>query len=88
MFNSSFNKEKLNSIYSNLDTLSFFKILTKMKELEEKGYNNRLLVEKKHYYLSLPFFLILMVSLASIFTLSSSEKKQNILLHLTLRRKS
>ena len=50
MFNSSFNKEKLNSIYSNLDTLSFFKILTKMKELEEKGYNNRLLVEKKHYY--------------------------------------
>ena len=78
MFNSSFNKEKLNSIYSNLDTLSFFKILTKMKELEEKGYNNRLLVEKKHYYLSLPFFLILMVSLASIFTLSSSEKKQNI----------
>ena len=40
-------------------------------------YNPKLLNEKKHFYLSLPFFLILMVLLAGIFTLNSNEKKQN-----------
>ena len=78
MFDSTFNKAKLNSIYSNLDTLSFYKILTNIKDLEDKGYNKRLLIEKKHYYLSLPFFLMLMVCLAGIFTLSSNDKRQNI----------
>ena len=77
-FESTFNKAKFNSIYSNLDTISFYKIMTNMKDLEERGYNNRLLSEKKHYYLSLPFFLVLMICLAAIFTLSTSEKKQNI----------
>ena len=77
-FDTTFNKAKFNSIYSNLDTISFYKIITDIKNLEERGYNQRLLNEKKHYYLSLPFFLVLMVCLASIFTLNSSEKKQNI----------
>ena len=77
-FETTFNKSKFNSIYSNLDTISFYKIMTDIDKLEERGYNKSLLNEKKHYYLSLPFFLMLMVCLASIFTLSSSEKKQNI----------
>ena len=77
-FESTFNKEKFNSIYSNLDTISFFKIMTNMEDLERRGYNSRLLKEKKHFYLSLPFFLMLMICLASIFTLNSGEKKQNI----------
>ncbi len=78
IFNSTFNKAKLSSIYSNLDTLSFYKIMTEQKVLENKGYNSRLLKEKKHYYLSLPFFLMLMVCLASIFTLNSNDRRQNI----------
>ena len=78
IFESTFTKAKFNSIYSNLDTISFFKIMTNFKQLSQKGYNERLLNEKKHYYLSLPFFLVLMVCLASIFILSSNEKKQNI----------
>ena len=45
---------------------------------EDALIQNRLLNEKKHYYLSLPFFLVLMICLAAIFTLSTSEKKQNI----------
>ena len=77
-FDSTFNKAKFNSLYSNLDTISFYKLMTNMNDLEQKGYNLRLLKEKKHYYLSLPFFLILMICLASIFTLNSGEKKQNI----------
>ena len=78
IFNSTFTKDKLNSIYSNLDILSFYEIMTEINELENKGYNIRLLKEKKHYYLSLPFFLILMVCLAGIFTLNTNDRRQNL----------
>ena len=76
-FYSTFNREKLNSIYSNLDTLSFYKLMTESKELVARGYNAKLLKEKKHFYLSLPFFLVLMVLLSGIFILNSNERKQN-----------
>ena len=76
-FVSTFNVEKLNSIYSNLDTISFYNLITNMDSLISKGYNPILLIEKKHFYLSLPFFLILMVCLASMFTLNSNERRQN-----------
>ena len=76
-FESTFNDEKLNSIYSNLDTVSFFNLITNMESLTNKGYNPMLLTEKKHFYLSLPFFLVLMVCLASMFTLNNNDRKQN-----------
>jgi lipopolysaccharide export system permease protein len=78
IFYSTFNREKLNSIYSNLDTISFYKLITESKELVARGYNAKLLKEKKHFYLSLPFFLVLMVLLSGIFTLNSNERKQNV----------
>ena len=76
-FYSNFNKDRLNSIYSNLDTISFYKLMTEKDELVYRGYNSKLLDEKKHFYLSLPFFLVLMVCLALIFTLNSNERRQN-----------
>ena len=76
-FESTFNVEKLNSIYSNLDTVSFFNLITNMESLVIKGYNPTLLIEKKHFYLSLPFFLVLMVCLASMFTLNTNDRRQN-----------
>ena len=76
-FNSTFSKEKLNSVYSNLDTISFYNLITNMDKLISRGYNPKLLIEKKHFYLSLPFFLVLMVCLAGIFSLNSNDKKQN-----------
>jgi len=36
-----------------------------------------LLKKKRHFYLSLPFFLILMVCLAGIFTLNDNDRRQN-----------
>ena len=78
IFYSTFNKEKLNSIYSNLDTISFYKLMTESKELVARGYSSKLLKEKKHFYLSLPFFLVLMVLLSGIFTLNSNERRQNV----------
>ncbi len=77
VINSNYDKEKLNSIYSNLDTISFYKLIRNTEELIGRGYNSALLEEKKHFYLSLPFFLVLMVCLAGIFTLNDNEKKQN-----------
>jgi len=77
VINSNYDKEKLNSIYSNLDTISFYKLIRNKDELIQKGYNSSLLEEKKHFYLSLPFFLVFMVFLAGIFTLNDNEKKQN-----------
>jgi lipopolysaccharide export system permease protein len=77
IFYSNFNKEKLNSIYSNLDTVSFYRLMTESKELVARGYSSKLLKEKKHFYLSLPFFLVLMVLLSGIFTLNSNERRQN-----------
>jgi len=77
IFYSTFNREKLNSIYSNLDTISLYKLMTESKELVARGYSSKLLKEKKHFYLSLPFFLVLMVLLSGIFTLNSDERKQN-----------
>ena len=76
-FPSTFSDDKLSSIYSNLDTISFYQLITNMDKLISKGYNPQLLMEKKHFYLSLPFFLILMVFLAGIFTLTSNDRKQN-----------
>jgi len=77
IFYSTFNREKLNSIYSNLDTISFYKLMTESKKLVARGYSSELLKEKKHFYLSLPFFLILMVWLSGIFILNSNERRQN-----------
>lgn len=75
--NSNYDKEKLNSIYSNLDTIAFYKLIRNKDQLIQKGYNPSLLEEKKHFYMSLPFFLVLMVIVAGIFTLNDNEKKQN-----------
>ncbi len=76
-FPSTFSKDKLNSIYSNLDTISFYNLIKNMDKLINRGYNPKLLKEKKHFYLSLPFFLVLMVCLAGIFTLNSNNTRQN-----------
>jgi lipopolysaccharide export LptBFGC system permease protein LptF len=75
---SKYNLEKFNTLYKNLDTISFIKLLTDYKQLKLKGYTKELLDEKLNYFLSLPIFLFLMVVLASIFIIGSVNKNQNI----------
>jgi len=70
--------EKLNNLYKNLDTISFFNLLTEYKNLNDRGYSKRLLNEKLNSFISLPVFLFLMVILASIFTVGSVNKRQNL----------
>ena len=75
---SSYNLIKLNNIYKNLDTISFLSLITNYDDLIKKGYTKNLLNEKLHFFFSLPAFLILMVVLASIFTIGTMNKKQNM----------
>jgi len=68
---------KINSLYRNLNTISFINLITNYSKLKDKGYTAKLLNEKINKFVSLPFFLFLMVILASIFTLGSIDRKQN-----------
>jgi lipopolysaccharide export system permease protein len=76
--NSIYNIEKLNNLYRNLDTISFLNLVTEYNNLNDQGYSKQLLNEKLNSFLSLPIFLFLMVVLASIFTVSSINKPQNL----------
>ena len=69
--------DQINSVYRNLNTLSFVNLLNNYDELNIAGYSSKLLNEKIHKFISLPFFLFLMVVLASIFSIGTINTKQN-----------
>ncbi len=73
-----YNIEKLNSLYKNLDTISFFELVSEYKKLNARGYSKEILNEKLNLFFSMPVFLFLMVVLASIFTVGSINKSQNL----------
>lgn len=73
-----YNINKLNSLYSNLDTISFINLITKKNTLISQGYSPKVLKEKMHTLISLPVFLFLMVLLAAIFTIGTNSRFQNI----------
>ena len=77
-FQSIYNVEKLSTLYKNLDTVSFLNLLTSYDKLEKKGYKKETLNEKMHIFISMPIFLFLMVVLASIFSIGSVKKSQNL----------
>ena len=70
-FNSFYNLVKLNSLYKNLDTISFLDIIIEYRELIVRGYEKSTISEKINTFLALPFFLVLMIFLASIFTINN-----------------
>ncbi len=78
ILSSIYNVERLNNLYKNLDTVSFLNLLTEYNNLNDRGYSKELLNEKLNTFFSLPIFLFLMVVLASIFTISSVNKPQNL----------
>ena len=69
-FNSFYNVEKLNSLFKNLDTISFFELLTESEKLIIRGYEKSIIAEKINTFLALPFFLGLMTILAAVFTIN------------------
>ena len=75
---SSFNAEKLNNLFKNLNTVSFISLILEYDQLIEKGYTKKALDERFNLFISLPLFLFIMVVLSSIFTVGSISKTQNL----------
>ena len=69
--------DKINSLYRNLDTISFIDLIKNYSRLNEMGYSKKSLNKRIHKFISLPFFLFLMVVLASIFSIGTVSNKQN-----------
>ena len=76
-FTSSNVLEKINSLYKNLNTISFLNLVSNYSKLNKKGYSKKILDEKINRFITLPFFLFLMVVLAAIFTIGTLKDRQN-----------
>ena len=77
-YESTYNLEKLKTLYSNLDTVSFWNISSEIKLLKERGYSTKEMETKLHKSLSFPFFLLSMVFLSGVFTLGTTFKENNL----------
>tara|TARA_B100001248_G_scaffold68660_1_gene48476 strand:+ start:7144 stop:8232 length:1089 start_codon:yes stop_codon:yes gene_type:complete len=75
--NSTYDYEKINSLFKNFDTLSFTDLIFNYEKLINNGYNAIFLNQSLHSMLSLPFFLFLMTALASVFTMNTLKKSDN-----------
>ena len=75
---SAYNLKKIKSLYSNLDTISFWGIESQIKLLEERGYSTNEMEAKLHRYFSYPFFLLSMLLLSGVFTLGTNFKENNL----------
>jgi len=75
-YNSIYDLEKIKTLYSNLDTVSFWNIKNEIRLLKDRGYSTREMETKLHKSLSFPFFLLAMILLSGVFTLGI-EFKQN-----------
>jgi len=69
--------KKIESLYSNLDTISFWNIKNEIKLLEERGYSIKQMETKLQRSLAFPFFLLAMVLLSGVFTLGNRFKENN-----------
>ena len=78
VYESTYNLEKIKTLYSNLDTVSFWNITSEIKLLKERGYSTKEMETKLHKSLSFPFFLLSMVFLSGVFTLGTAFKENNL----------
>ena len=74
---SKFNYDKITSLFKNFDTMSFLELVLNYDDLQKKGYNKSYLDQNLNSMLSMPFFLFIMTSLASILTMNTLKKSNN-----------
>ena len=77
-YQSMYDIKKITSLYSNLDTISFWNMKTEIMLLDKRGYSTRELRTKLHQSLAFPFFLVSMVLLGGLFTLGIRFKENNL----------
>ena len=76
-YNSIYDINKIKTLYSNLDTVSFWNIKKEIQLLEKRGYSTKEMEAKLHRSFSFPFFLLAMVLLSGVFTLGTDFKESN-----------
>ncbi len=69
--------KKLKSLYSNLDTISFWNLDNEIEIVENRGYSSNEMKAKFQQYLSFPTFLLSMVLLSAVFTLGIGFRENN-----------
>ena len=74
---SMYDMKKIRSLYSNLDTISFWDIESEIKLLQERGYSTKEIEAKLHRSFAFPFFLLSMLLLSSFFTLGTRFNESN-----------
>ena len=75
---SNYNLHKINNLYKNFDTLSFIDLIFNFEKLIDNGYSKKFLNKSFHTMLILPFFLMVMAGIASIFTMSNFNNSNNL----------
>ena len=76
-YESMYDIKKIRSLYSNLDTISFWSLNNEIKLLEERGYSTNEMRAKMQQSIAFPFFLLSMILLSGVFTLGMSFKENN-----------
>tara|TARA_Y100000590_G_C15738483_1_gene1019408 strand:- start:2958 stop:4049 length:1092 start_codon:yes stop_codon:yes gene_type:complete len=76
-YNSMYDIKKIKSLYSNLDTISFWNLNDEIELLEERGYSTSEMRAKFQRSLAFPLFLLSMVLLSGVFTLGLYFKENN-----------
>ena len=77
-YQSKYDIKKIKSLYSNLDTISFWSLENEIQLLENRGYSTREMKTKFQRSLAFPFFLLSMVLLSGVFTLGRRSKENNL----------
>ena len=76
-YKSLYDLQKIKSLYSNLDTVSFWNIKKEIKLLQERGYSTNEMKAKMQRSFAFPFFLLSMLLLSGVFTLGTNFKENN-----------
>ncbi len=77
-YTSLYDLQKIKTLYSNLNTVSFWNIKNEIKLLEERGYSTKPMETKLQRSLAFPFYLFAMVLLSGVFTLGIKFKENNL----------
>ena len=75
---SKYDYEKITSLFKNFETISFLDLTLNYNELIKFGYDDIILKQILNLHLSLPFFLLMMTGLASIFSMNNLKNSSNL----------
>lgn len=78
LFKTNFNNEKLNNIFSNLTSLTFFELLSMSKDYNQLGYSTLEINSHLHKLYSFPIYLMIMSLVGGILMLNIKYNKSKV----------